>query len=162
MKKRMNRILNVPVKKNKWRLLIGLYFMIGVSVFLVGCGESSDDKNSDGTTKEDVAESLTTEVEEIKGTKIKNTIDGNWKTYYELADGSWTDGDYSYKYRLVIKGRLYNAACDTVYVYLSNIPDISYEQAWKASGLSSNMNDYFSPKDAVLVEMKAVSRFDIF
>ena len=57
MKKRMNRILNVPVKKNKWRLLIGLYLMIGVSVFLVGCGESSDDKNSDSTTKEDVVES---------------------------------------------------------------------------------------------------------
>lgn len=68
------------------------------------------ENNSDSTTKEDVAEPSTTEVEAIKGTEIKNTIDGNWK----------------------------------------------------ASGLNSNSNDYFSPKDAVLVEMKMVSRFDIF
>lgn len=85
---------------------------------------------------------------------IKNTIEGNLKTYYEMTDGSWTYDDYSYKYRLEIKGRLTNAVCDSVYVYLSNIPDISFEQAWKASGLSSNTNDYFSPEDAILVEMK--------
>ena len=87
-------------------------------------------------------------------TEIKNKIDGNMKTYYEMTDGSWTDGDYSYKFRLEIKGRLNNAVCDSVYVYLSNIPDISFEQAWKASGLSSNSNDYFSPEDAVLVEIE--------
>ena len=86
--------------------------------------------------------------------EIKNTIEGDLKTYYEMTDGSWICGDCSYKYRLEIKGRLNNAECDSVYVYLSNIPDISFEQAWKASGLSSNMNDYFSPEDAVLVEIK--------
>ena len=86
--------------------------------------------------------------------EIKNTIAGNMKTYYEMTDGSWICGDNSYKYRLEIKGRLNNAVRDSVYVYLSNIPDISFDQAWKASGLSSNTNDYFSPEDAVLVEMK--------
>ena len=86
--------------------------------------------------------------------EIKNKIDGNLETYYEMTDGSWMCDDYSYKYRLEIKGRLNNAAYDSVFVYLSNIPDISFEQAWKASGLSSNTNDYFSPEDAVLVEMK--------
>ena len=40
------------------------------------------------------------------------------------------------------------------YIYLSNISDISFEQAWKASGLSSNTDDYFSLEEAVLVEMK--------
>ena len=38
--------------------------------------------------------------------------------------------------------------------YLSNIEDISFDQAWKAAGLSSNMDDYFDRKDAVLVAMK--------
>lgn len=40
-----------------------------------------------------------------------------------------------------------------LYLYIiSNFPDISFEQAWKAAGLSSNMDDYFSVKDAVLVD----------
>lgn len=86
--------------------------------------------------------------------EIKNTIEGNLGTYYEMTDGSWTYGGYAYKYRLEIKGRLHNAVCDSIFIYLSNIPDISFEQAWKASGISSNTNEYFSPEDAVLVEMK--------
>lgn len=87
-------------------------------------------------------------------TEIKNTIEGNWKIYYEMTDGSWMCDNYSYQYRLEIKGRLYNAVYDSVYVYLSNIPDISFEQAWKAGGLSSNTADYFLPEDAILVEMR--------
>ena len=93
-------------------------------------------------------------ISSCQNANIVNTVEGNMKTYYEMSDGSWTDGNNSYKYRLEIKGRLSNAACDSVYVYLSNIPDIPWEQAWRASGLSSNLNDYFSPEVAVLVEMK--------
>ena len=37
-------------------------------------------------------------------------------------------------------------------IVLSNIKDITFEQAWKAAGLSSNTNDYFDAKDAVLVD----------
>ena len=39
-----------------------------------------------------------------------------------------------------------------VFVYLSNVENISFEQAWRASGLSSLLNDYFEAEDAVLVE----------
>ena len=46
------------------------------------------------------------------------------------------------------------AVKDSTFVYLSNIEDISFDQAWKAAGLSSNMDDYFDRKDAVLVAMK--------
>ena len=88
-----------------------------------------------------------------KGNEVKKTIEGNMKTYYEMEDGTWSCNDITYKYRLEIRGRLANAACDAVYVYLSNIPDISFEQAWKASGLSSSFKDYFPVEDAVLVEM---------
>lgn len=85
---------------------------------------------------------------------IAKTIDGNMNTYYEMKDGTWSCNEMTYKYRLEIKGRLHNAACDSVYVYLSNIPDITFEQAWKAGGLSSNADDYFAVEDAVLVELQ--------
>ena len=75
-------------------------------------------------------------------------------SYYEMSDGTWKTDDFAYQYRLEITGRLPNAVKDTTYVYLSNIKDITFEQAWKASGLSSNMNDYFKTEDAALVAMK--------
>ena len=74
--------------------------------------------------------------------------------YYEMSDGTWQADGHSYKYRLEITGRMSNAVKDSTFVYLSNIPEISFEQAWKAAGLSSNLDDYFDPEEAVLVEMK--------
>ena len=75
-------------------------------------------------------------------------------TYYEMSDGTWKADDHTYRYKLVITGRLRNAARDTAYTILSNIEDISFEQAWKASGLSSDLNDYFETGDAVFVAIK--------
>lgn len=75
-------------------------------------------------------------------------------TYYELEDGTWACDDRPYEYRLECRGRLPNAECDSVFVYLSNLPDISFEQAAKASGLSSDTADYFAAEDAVLVELR--------
>ena len=82
-----------------------------------------------------------------------NTIEGNIKTYSEMSDGTWQCDGHIYKYRLEISGRLSNAAKDSTYIYLSNTEDITFEQAWKASGLSSNMDDYFDIDEAVLVEL---------
>ncbi len=82
------------------------------------------------------------------------TIDGNMKTYYEMSDGTWQYDGHTYKYRLEISGRQPSAVKDTTYVYLSNIEDISFHKAMMASGLSSNMNDYFDIEEAVLVEIK--------
>ena len=83
-----------------------------------------------------------------------NTIEGNMKTYYEMSDGTWQLDGYTYKYRLEISGRMPNAVKDTTYVYLSNIEDISFQKAMMASGLSSNMEDYFAASEAVLVELR--------
>ena len=83
---------------------------------------------------------------------IKNTIEGSWKTYYEMTDGTFKCEEYTYKYRLEISGRIPNAAKDSTFVYLSNKEDISFEQAWKAAGFSSLSTDYFEPEDAVLVD----------
>lgn len=85
---------------------------------------------------------------------IKDTVAGNIKTYLEMTDGTWMCDGYAYRYRLEIKGRMPNAAADSTFVYLSNIGEISFEQAYMAAGLSSDLEDYFFPGEAVLVEMK--------
>lgn len=86
-------------------------------------------------------------------TAIKSTIDGNMKTYYEMMDGTWMCDDHLYKYRLEISGRMPNASVDSSFIYLSNIEQITFEQAYKASGVSSNTDDYYSSEEAILVEM---------
>ncbi len=88
--------------------------------------------------------------QEVKPVK---TIEGNMKTYYELSDGTWQCDGYHYQYRLEIRGRMPSAVKDSLYVYLSNIEDISFQKAMMASGLSSNTEDYFSLDEAVLVEL---------
>lgn len=87
-----------------------------------------------------------------KKPSVKNKFEG-MKTYCEMDDGTWVCDDIVYKFRLEIKGRMPNAAKDSEFVYLSNLPEISFERAWKAAGFSSNTEDYFAPEDAVLVEL---------
>ncbi len=74
--------------------------------------------------------------------------------YYEMSDGTWKTDDYIYQYRLEITGRMGGAVKDSTFVFLSNIKDITFEQAWKASGFSSNMDDYFKEEDAKFVAVK--------
>lgn len=71
--------------------------------------------------------------------------------YYEMSDGTWKTDEHTYKYKLEVTGRSRDAARDSTFVILSNTDNITFEQAWKASGLSSNMNDYFKVEDAVIV-----------
>ena len=85
---------------------------------------------------------------------VKNTVKGNMNTYYEMDDGTWTCNGHTYKYRLEISGRMPNAAKDSSFVYLSNIEEISFERAYLAAGISSQMDDYFTPEEAVLVELR--------
>ncbi len=80
-----------------------------------------------------------------------NTIEGNVNTYYEMSDGTWEAEEHIYKHRLEIKGMLPNTTHFTTFVYLSNLEEITFEQAWKASAFSS---EYFNVEDAVLVETK--------
>lgn len=81
------------------------------------------------------------------------TVEGNLKIYYKNTDGTWQVDGKSYKYRLEISGRMPNAVADSTLVYLSNLETITFEHAWKAAGLSSNLDDYFDVEEAVLVEM---------
>ena len=47
-----------------------------------------------------------------------------------------------------------NAAKDSMFVFLSNTKDITFDQAWKASGLSSDIDDYFKEEETKLVAVK--------
>ena len=77
---------------------------------------------------------------------------GNYSASFASINGmEGTVTCYTYKYRLEVTGRLNNAVEDTTYVILSNIENITFEQAWKASGLSSNTADYFDPAEAVFI-----------
>ena len=40
------------------------------------------------------------------------------------------------------------------FIFLSNIENITFDQAWKAAGFSSNMDDYFDVEVAKFVGMK--------
>ena len=87
--------------------------------------------------------------------KEENKADeGRLKTYSELSNGTYSCDGHIYKYRFEISGRMHNAAKNSTFVYLSNLPEISFEQAWKASGLSSSSDDYFSEEDAILVDRR--------
>ncbi len=88
-----------------------------------------------------------------KKASVKNTVTGNLKTYSEMSDGTWLCDGTIYQSRLEIKGRMPNAAKDSTFVYLSNIGDISFERAYRAAGISSQSDDYFSPEEAVLTDM---------
>lgn len=74
--------------------------------------------------------------------------------YYEMSDGTWKTDTHTYQYRLEITGRMGGAEKDSTFVFLSNTKNITFEQAWKAAGFSSNMNDYFKEEDAKFVALK--------
>lgn len=80
------------------------------------------------------------------------TIESDLKTYYEMSDGTWECDGHTYKYRLEINGTMPNAKVSSTFVYLSNMENIPFEQAYKAAGVSSNLDDYFAVEDAVLVD----------
>lgn len=121
--------------------IIAIIFLLGV----VGC--SSNKSLEIINTFEPTDSNL---IEEY----VENSKEVTSIRYYELSDGTWKTDQYAYKYKLTITGRLSNAIKDITYTILSNSKDITFEQAWKASGLSSNSNDYFKTEDAVIVATK--------
>lgn len=85
---------------------------------------------------------------------IENTEPVIMVKHYEMSDGTWKTDDYTYQYRLEITGRMNNAEKDSTFIFLSNIENITFDQAWKAAGFSSNMEDYFDVEVAKFVGMK--------
>ena len=120
---------------------IALFFVL-LSLVLVGCA------------KNEISIVKTYEVTDasVRDTAYDNGEIVNFVEYYEMSDGSYmTESGDTYKYRLVITGRMHAAVSDSTFVFLSNIKDIPFDRAWKAAGFSSNTNDYYKPEDAILV-----------
>lgn len=122
--------------------------LLAMSVLIFGlCGCASINQEA---IKKEVSVVETFEVD-------KDTDMGNKRilsTYYKMSDGSWKTNEQIYQYKLDISGKLNNSEKTMIYTILSNKDDVTFEEAWKASGLSSNTGDYFKPEDAVIVAIQ--------
>lgn len=119
---------------------------------LVGC--SQKESSVEPSAEPSVVRTYDVTASELSEEYFENDKLVTLVKHYEMSDGTWETDDYSYRYRLEITGRMNNADKDSTYVILSNTKDITFEQAWKASGLSSNMDDYFEEEDAKIVAVK--------
>ncbi len=137
------------------------------TLFLCACSRTSNEELSENVVKPDFVKEeldekfgtdevyivktyLETPIEDIQSYLDEGKIITSVK-HYQLSDGTWKTDEYSYKYMLRITGRLNNAVKDSTYLILANRDDITFDEAWKASGLSSNSEDYFKPEDAIIV-----------
>lgn len=73
-------------------------------------------------------------------------------TYYEMTDGTYKANDIVYKYKLTLEDVMPNSDTKVKYVVLSNNKDITFDEAFMSSGFGSDLNDYFKPEEAVIVE----------
>ncbi len=123
---------------------------------LLGCAQKEPSHETASSESAEKSVITTYEVTDSESAEdyFKNNMLVTMVKYYEMSDGTWKTDHYTYQYRLEITGRMPNAVKDSTFVFLSNIKDITFEQAWKASGFSSNMNDYFKEEDAKFVALK--------
>lgn len=84
--------------------------------------------------------------------EIVETFTTELATYYKMSDGTWQCDGHTYKYRVVINGTMPNAKASSTFVYLSNVKNIPFARAYRAAGISSNLDDYFAVEEAVLVD----------
>ncbi len=127
------------MKKRKIVLLI----IIAVCTMFCLCGCSQEEPSVVKTYEKTDSEQVSSNDEPVILVK-----------HYEMSDGTWKTDEYTYQYRLEITGRMSNAVKDTTFIFLSNTEDITFEQAWKAAGFSSNMDDYFDVEVAKFVGMQ--------
>lgn len=125
------------------RKIVEILFIV-MLLSLVGCSQ----KEVSVVKTYDVTDSELTE-ECVENNELVTIV-----KYYEMSDGTWKTDDYTYQYRVEVTGRMNNAAKDSIFVFLSNTKDITFDQAWKASGLSSNTDDYFKEEETKFVAVK--------
>lgn len=81
----------------------------------------------------------------------ENENEHTWVTYYEMSDGTWKIDNYVYKYCFALSGEVPGTNLVWEFTVLSNREDLTFEDAFWASGFSSNLSDYFSPEEARIV-----------
>ena len=148
VKERVKSVMNYK-KPAFWTVILAVIACVGVAVCFLTNPITADDHFG-----AEIYEP--TPIEQIDE-KYDNEEFVITKLHYENLDGEWVSEGYTYKYRLEITGRMNHAAKNTTFIVLSNTEDITFEQTWKASGLSSNMADYFDPAVSVIVGHKLFS-----
>jgi len=156
VKERVKSVMNYK-KPAFWIVIAAIVLCIVVAVCFLTNPETDADEQANALLDDFIM--INNDTGELvyggkDGIKVINTISSGLKEYYALSDGTWLADGHRYLYRLEISGRMNNAAAGSTFVYLSNLETITFDQAWKAAGLSSNTADYFSPEEAVLVEHK--------
>lgn len=139
VKERVKGVLNYK-RPAFWIILIAVILCVFVAVCLMT--NPPTNKNTPTESGESIVDG-------------EDIVMGNMKTYSFLPDETYECDGYSYKYRLELVGRMHAAAVDSKYVVLSNREDITFEQA-AATLFSSDSNDWFDPKEAVLVDISTL------
>ncbi len=172
VKERVREILNYR-KPSRWIVTIAL---IGCAIIAVcfwtnrpaaspeegTVEEERAPENREEAMAENVTDSLPEEPYVIKAYEVTSAVEADGKqedgvetvyvTYYEMSDGTWATADHNYKYRLEISGDPRgSSAMIMTYIVLSNTQEITFNQALMASGLSSNLGDYFASEESVIV-----------
>lgn len=118
------------------RILLILLTALLLGLVLCACSGSVDGETD--------RESYTVEAND---SGVLRTYSYSATTHCYLCDG------IKYTYCLTLSGRMPSAAKDSTYVVLSNVQDVTFEQAYQQF-ISSDTADFFDPRDAVVVEMR--------
>ncbi len=146
VKERVKEILNYR-KPGRWIVAVAL---IGCAVIAV-CFWTNRPATNPVEEPYVIKTYEVTPMEELDGNR-QDGVETVYVPYYEMSDGTWATADYSYKYRLEISGDPRGSSTMIItYVVLSNTQEITFGQALMASGLSSNLDDYFAPEESVVV-----------
>ena len=142
----------------KSKVWIRIMVCVAVITSLLGCTEIEN-----VTEENDVVLSDEVSIVETFEKTDVTEVSEEWimHTYRKMSDGTWQvdiederTGEvetFSYQYRIVLHETMPNAEADSNYIILSNRDDITFREAFMASGLSSNMEDYFTRDEATFV-----------
>ena len=79
--------------------------------------------------------------------------------YSKLKDGTYLCEGIVYKYKYELTGRIPNSTNDSIFVYLSNLENMTFDQAWIAQ-FSSTSTAQFSVEEARLLSWEPVTKDD--
>lgn len=78
--------------------------------------------------------------------------------YYEMSDATWKTDDYTFQYRLVITGRMNNAAKDSTFVFFVYfVKCFSQKSERKIPNLRNGIFPYISRKHFHMIMVQSVA-----
>lgn len=121
-----------------------MLFCLGGTIYAIYFTENISFKSNDSGEKR---------MEDISKHYIPEEDNGVCYEYYQNEDGKWCVNGRKYDERLVVKGRLPMASCESEYVVLSNDKTISFEEIAK-SIYSNNNADALKIEKSCIVEIR--------